>query len=67
YAYPVEDNSKVVADLNDYLGQELDIDRRADVKNEYWYRIKSDDGKIIGWSKAGGFAENNPNKALEVK
>ncbi|MBC6138034.1 GW domain-containing glycosaminoglycan-binding protein [Listeria innocua] len=67
YAYPVEDNSKVVVDLNDYLGQEVDIDRRADVKNEYWYRIKSDDGKIIGWSKAGGFAENNPNKALEVK
>ncbi|EAC5532930.1 GW domain-containing glycosaminoglycan-binding protein [Listeria monocytogenes] len=67
YAYPVEDNSKVVANLNDYLGKELDIDRRADVKNEYWYRIKSDDGKVIGWSKAGGFAENNPNKALEVK
>ncbi|HAA6418394.1 TPA_asm: N-acetylmuramoyl-L-alanine amidase [Listeria monocytogenes] len=67
YAYPVEDNSKVVANLNDYLGKELDIDRRADVKNEYWYRIKSEDGKVIGWSKAGGFAENNPNKALEVK
>ncbi|EAE5299856.1 TPA: GW domain-containing glycosaminoglycan-binding protein [Listeria monocytogenes] len=67
YAYPVEDNSKVVTNLNDYLGKELDIDRRADVKNEYWYRIKSDDGKVIGWSKADGFAENNPNKALEVK
>lgn len=67
YAYPVEDNSKVVTNLNDYLGKELDIDRRADVKNEYWYRIKSDDGKVIGCSKADGFAENNPNKALEVK
>ncbi|EAC7633470.1 GW domain-containing glycosaminoglycan-binding protein [Listeria monocytogenes] len=67
YAYPVEDNSKVVTNLNDYLGKELDIDRRADVKNEYWYRIKSDDGKVIGWSRADGFAENNPNKALEVK
>ncbi|EED2062195.1 GW domain-containing glycosaminoglycan-binding protein [Listeria monocytogenes] len=67
YAYPVEDNSKVVTNLNDYLGKELDIDSRADVKNEYWYRIKSDDGKVIGWSKADGFAENNPNKALEVK
>ncbi|EAC2206880.1 GW domain-containing glycosaminoglycan-binding protein [Listeria monocytogenes] len=67
YAYPVEDNSKVVTNLNNYLGKELDIDRRADVKNEYWYRIKSDDGKVIGWSKADGFAENNPNKALEVK
>ncbi|MBC2343491.1 GW domain-containing glycosaminoglycan-binding protein [Listeria welshimeri] len=67
YAYPVEDNSKVVAALNDYKGKELDIDRRADVKNEYWYRVTNDEGKIIGWSKAGGFAENNPNKALEVK
>ncbi|MBC1244101.1 GW domain-containing glycosaminoglycan-binding protein [Listeria welshimeri] len=67
YAYPVEDNSKVVAALNDYKGKELDIDRRADVKNEYWYRVTNNEGKIIGWSKAGGFAENNPNKALEVK
>ncbi|MBC1999901.1 GW domain-containing glycosaminoglycan-binding protein [Listeria marthii] len=67
YAYPVEDNSKVVTDLNDYLGKELDIDRRADVKNEYWYRIKSEDGKVIGWSKAGGFAENNPDKTLTAK
>lgn len=65
YAYPVEDNSKVISALNDYKGQELDIDRRADVKNEYWYRVKSEDGKIIGWSKASGFAENNPEKVAK--
>ncbi|MBF2630981.1 GW domain-containing glycosaminoglycan-binding protein [Listeria seeligeri] len=67
YALPVEDNSRVVSALNDYKGKELDIDRRADVKNEYWYRVKSDDGKIIGWSKASGFAENNPEKTTETK
>ncbi|EFR96088.1 N-acetylmuramoyl-L-alanine amidase, partial [Listeria ivanovii FSL F6-596] len=67
YAYPVEDNSKVVSALNDYKGKELDIDRRADVKNEYWYRVKTDDGKIIGWSKASGFAENNPENLTETK
>ncbi|WP_167630182.1 glucosaminidase domain-containing protein [Listeria valentina] len=62
YRYPVEDQKRVVGEMKSYKGQKLEIDRRADVKNEYWYRFKDKDGQVIGWSKAPGFSDNNPNK-----
>ncbi|RDX01510.1 N-acetylmuramoyl-L-alanine amidase [Listeria kieliensis] len=62
YRYPVEDQKRVAGEMKTYKGQKLEIDRRADVKNEYWYRFKDKDGQVIGWSKAPGFSDNNPNK-----
>ncbi|EUJ25387.1 hypothetical protein MFLO_15448 [Listeria floridensis FSL S10-1187] len=61
YRYPVEDEKRVTGSMQDFSGQKLEIDRRADVKNEYWYRFKDKDGNIVGWSKATGFSDNNPN------
>ncbi|WP_088838858.1 glucosaminidase domain-containing protein [Listeria sp. ILCC792] len=62
YTYPVEDSSQIKGNLNDLKGKKVTIDKRADVNNEYWYRITDKDGKSVGWSKAPGFSDNNPNK-----
>lgn len=62
YTYPVEDTAQIKGNLNDLKGKKVTIDKRADVSNEYWYHILDEDGKSVGWSKAPGFSDYNPNK-----
>ncbi|WP_240422306.1 GW domain-containing glycosaminoglycan-binding protein [Listeria costaricensis] len=52
YRLPVEDPALVTGELKDYQGKRMKIDRKAEVSNETWYRITTNNGQEIGWTKA---------------